>query len=75
MAEDVDEEPSVRLEQRGDLRQQRFVVAHVLEHLDRDDTIEAAVERELVHVGRDDGDVGGRTRLDPLALDLEFDTR
>ena len=68
MAEDVDEQASVGLEQRRDLRHQRLVVAHVLEHLDRDDAIEAAVELEIVGVGRDDRDVRGCPGLDPLAL-------
>ena len=68
MAEDVDEEASVGFEQRRHLRHQRLVVAHVLEHLDRDDAIEAAVELEIVGVGRDDRDVRGRSSLDPLAL-------
>ena len=67
MAEEVDEQQAVvRLEHPGDARQQRLVVAHVLEHLDRDDAVEAALERELVHVGGDHLDVRGRARLDPL---------
>ena len=40
----------------------------MLEHLDRDDAVEAAVELEVVHVGRDDRDVRRRARLDALAL-------
>ena len=68
MAEDVHEQAAVRLEQRRHLRHQRLVVAHVLEHLDRHDAVEAALELERVHVGRHDRDVRGRPRLDPLAL-------
>ena len=68
VAEDVDEEEPVRLQQPRQALHQRLVVPHVLEHLDRDDAVEAAVEHELAHVGGDDLDIGGRARLDPLAL-------
>jgi hypothetical protein len=33
------------------------VVAHVLEHLDRDDAIESLVDVEAVHVAGEDGEV------------------
>ena len=52
MAEDVDEEPAVGGQPAGDPGEQRLVVAHVLEHLDRDDAIEALAGLERVHVAR-----------------------
>jgi hypothetical protein len=58
------EAPGVGLEPGDDLGEQRLVVLHVLEHLDRDDAVEqrhaAAVDGaqvERVDVGREDGDV------------------
>ena len=41
VGEDVDEEHAVRREPAGDAAQQQLVVPHVLEHLDRDDAVEA----------------------------------
>jgi len=51
VAEDVDEELAARREPAREAGEERRVVPHVLEHLDRDDAIEAAVELEAVDVG------------------------
>jgi len=68
----VDEEPAVGLEPAGDAGQKRAVVTHVLEHLDRDDTVEETLRLEAVHVRRHDLDVGesvvGAARFDEGAL-------
>ncbi len=59
--------------QRGDAAHQLAVVAHVLEHLDRDHPVEAALaRREDIHVGGGDRDVpeapAGRFGQDVLPL-------
>ena len=61
------------LSQRADALQQVLVVAHVLEHLDRDDAIEpVGVQLEQVDVGGDDLDIAeaafAAARLDEFAL-------
>ncbi len=54
MAEDVDEQFSAGLEPARDACQQRFVVSHVLEHLDRDAAVELpGIKIEPVHVAGD----------------------
>jgi len=51
---DVDEEPAVVFEPAADLGQQQAVVAHVLEHLDGDDAVEAAAELVCGEIEVDD---------------------
>jgi len=50
----VDERLAVWLEATRDAPQQLLPVAHVLEHLDGDDAVEAAPRVEVVDVGGDD---------------------
>ena len=52
--EHVHEEAAVRLEPAAHAAEQRRPVAHVLEHLHRDDAVEALARVEVVHVPRDD---------------------
>jgi hypothetical protein len=49
--EDVHEQRRLRPHPAGDAVQQGFVVAHVLEHLDRDHAVEASLGRKFEHVG------------------------
>ena len=56
VGEDVDEELPVRPQPAGDAPEQRFVVAHVFEHLDGNDAVETCSRVELVHVRRDELD-------------------
>ena len=68
----MNEEPPVVFQPAAEPGEEAGVVAHVLEHLDRDDPVEATVSREVVDVGGDDVDIAepGRPRLgdDVLAL-------
>jgi len=70
--EHVHEQAAVVAQQAPQQRQQRAPVAHVLEHLDRNDSVVAAGRLESVHVSRDHGDVreaaSTRLRLDPRSL-------
>ena len=68
MREHVHEQAPVVVEQAAYLRQQLLPVAHVLEHLDRDDAVEAAVGLEAVHVGGDDLDAGKPETVDVRLL-------
>ena len=77
MRKDVDEQPAVVFEPAADLGQQQAVVAHVLEHLDRDDAVEAAAqlfrrEIEIDDVAGVDGEIAQATLAraigDELAL-------
>ena len=58
VAEDVDEQPAFRFQPAGDPPQQFGIVAHMLEHLHRDDPVEGIVDGEIVHVGGDDPHIG-----------------
>ena len=62
MTEDVDEEQRfstlgflVRFQPSRDLRQERFVVLHVLHHLDSDDSVEAGARRGSTAVRKKKG--------------------
>jgi hypothetical protein len=57
MREVVHEQEAVGVQPARDAREQRAVIAHVLEHLDRDHAIEARVGLERVHVGGHDREV------------------
>ena len=66
VGEDVDEQPAVRRAASAAMRvQQRLPVAHVLEHLDRDDPVEAALRGERVDVGGDDLELSAVRRGSP----------
>ncbi len=55
--EDVDEELPARVEPGGDAPEEQLPVAHVLEHLHRDDPVEGPRRLEAVHVAGDDLEV------------------
>jgi len=57
VCEDVQEELALRGQPAGDAREQLPIVAHVLEHLDRHDPVESAVDVEVVHVAGEYDDV------------------
>mmetsp|Transcript_21742 Transcript_21742/g.54628 ORF Transcript_21742/g.54628 Transcript_21742/m.54628 type:complete len:310 (+) Transcript_21742:116-1045(+) len=59
VAEDVDESLGARLEPLGHALEEEVIVLHVLKHLDRHDAVVllAGGHREVVHVGRDHGEV------------------
>ena len=65
MREDVDENRTARSHPSCNALEEAFIVAHVLEHLDRDDSIELppVAEREIVHVACHDLNVSQATRL------------
>ena len=67
----MDEERAVRREMRGDTLEQPPVVPNVLDHLDRDDAVEAAPEIEIVDVGEDDLEAAvGTDAARSLAFDV-----
>ena len=68
VGEDVHEEPAVVAQHPAHRVQERLPVAHVLEHLDRDDPVEAALRRERVDVGRDDLEIRMAEAVDERLL-------
>ncbi len=72
VAEDVHEELAAGPQPAGDAAEQRLVVAHVLEHLDRHHAVEAPFQRQLVDVAGQHLDVAqpalAALPLDELAL-------
>ena len=72
VGEDVDEDASLGAEPGRDAAQHLLPVVEVLEHLDRDDTVEARrLEVEVVDVGGDDQDPVGDAAALGLGLDPE----
>ena len=65
MREDMQEELTVRQQPVVDAIEEHAIVAHVLEHLDRDDAIEAPLRREIVHVAGDYLDVAQTALFGP----------
>lgn len=71
VSEDVDKEETIGSEPGSDPLEEQVIVAHMLEHLDREDAVEGAGGLEEIHVGGDHGEIG-KTEGAGLKIDIGF---